>query len=117
MTKLNSSTSKNFDGVCIEPLLLNAENKHLEWTGVPVTFDIEIYTVKNDIKDKLVYKKDGIIVNSMNDNSFETSGIFTSFADMDVPRGSSKFGMLIITAHLPDGRTLTGASGDIALFP
>lgn len=111
-------TTRN--GIIFHPNLLDKDGWVLKWSNVPVSFDIEIYTIKytytgptgnNRItnKDRLVYKRTGILLNALNSESVENIGIFVSYADMDLSqgRGDENYGLADITARLPDGRIMT----------
>jgi hypothetical protein len=100
------------DGITVHPALLDASGQKVQWSGVTIPVDIEIYTVKFDPKERRargqkVYGGSGTISNWTDGDAFKGGGIRVPFYQMEVPQGE-RFGWTYATVNLPDGRTLTG---------
>lgn len=100
------------DGITVHPALLDASGQKVQWSGVTLPVDIEIYSIELDQKAKpvrgqKVYGGHGTISNWTDGDAFKGGGIRVPFSQMSVPSGE-RYGWTYATVHLPDGRTLTG---------
>jgi hypothetical protein len=101
------------DGITVHPALLDASGRKVQWSGVTIPVDIEIYTIQFDSKEKpvrgqKVYGGSGTISNWTDGDAFKGGGIRVPFYQINVPSSDNRFGWTYATVHLPDGRTLTG---------
>lgn len=101
------------DGITVHPALLDASGRKVQWSGVTIPVDIEIYTIQFDSKQKpvrgqKVYGGSGTISNWTDGDAFKGGGIRVPFYQINVPSSDNRFGWTYATVHLPDGRTLTG---------
>lgn len=101
------------DGITVHPALLDASGRKLQWSGVTLPVDIEIYTIDFDMKQKpvrgqKVYGGSGTISNWTDGDAYKRGGIRIPFYQINVPSSDNRFGWTYATVHLPDGRTLTG---------
>jgi hypothetical protein len=101
------------DGITVHPALLDAGGRKLQWSGVTLPVDIEIYTIDFDMKQKpvrgqKVYGGSGTISNWTDGDAYKRGGIRVPFYQIHVPSSDNRFGWTYATVHLPDGRTLTG---------
>jgi hypothetical protein len=100
------------DGITVHPALLDASGRKVQWSGVTLPVDIEIYSVVLDEKARpargqKVYGGRGTIANWTDGDAFRGGGIRVPFSQMSVPTGE-KYGWTYATVHLPDGRIVTG---------
>jgi hypothetical protein len=110
------------DGITVHPALFDASGRKLQWSGVTLPVDIEIYTIDFDMKQKpvrgqKVYGGSGTISNWTDGDAFMGGGIRVPFFKMDVPAGAGTYGWTYATVHLPDGRTVTGQFNATTLKP
>jgi len=101
------------DGITVHPALLDTSGRKVQWSGVTLPVDIEIYTIAFDSKEKpvrgqKVYGGSGTISNWTDGDAFRGGGIRVPFNQINVPSSDNRFGWTYATVHLPDGRTLTG---------
>jgi len=101
------------DGITVHPALLDASGRKVQWSGVTIPVDIEIYTIDFDSKQKpvrgqKVYGGSGTIANWTDGDAYKGGGIRIPFNQINVPSTDNRFGYTYATVHLPDGRTLTG---------
>lgn len=101
------------DGITVHPALLDASGRKVQWSGVTIPVDIEIYTIDFDMKQKpvrgqKVYGGSGTIANWTDGDAYKGGGIRIPFNQINVPSTDNRFGYTYATVHLPDGRTLTG---------
>ena len=100
------------DGITVHPALLDASGRKVQWSGVALPVDIEIYSVVLDerarpAQGQKVYRGRGTITNWTDGDAFKGGGIRVPFSQMSVPTGE-RYGWTYAIVHLPDGRTLTG---------
>jgi hypothetical protein len=100
------------DGITVHPALLDASGRKVQWSGVTIPVDIEIYSIVLDQKARpargqKVYGGHGTIANWTDGDAFKGGGVRVPFSQMNVPSGE-RYGWTYATVHLPDGRTLTG---------
>ena len=110
------------DGITVHPALLDASGRKVQWSGVTIPVDIEIYTIQFDSKQKpvrgqKVYGGHGTISNWTDGDAFKGGGIRVPFSQMNPPSGEGSYGWTYATVHLPDGRTLTGQFNATTLKP
>jgi hypothetical protein len=101
------------DGITVHPALLDASGHKVQWSGMTIPVDIEIYTIDFDSKQKpvrgqRVYGGSGTIANWTDGDAYKRGGIRVPFYKINVPSSDNRFGWTYATVHLPDGRTLTG---------
>jgi PKD repeat protein len=107
-------TTKNWDadaandGIVIYPDLLDASDQTVEFSGVKLPVDIEIYTTKYDknyktINDQMLYNGRSSISSSDDGNMFMGGGIRVPFESIaQIP--NKNYGRVIIKIHTPDGK-------------
>jgi hypothetical protein len=100
------------DGITVHPALVDASGRKVQWSGVALPVDIEIYSVVLDerarpAQGQKVYRGRGTITNWTDGDAFKGGGIRVPFSQMNVPTGE-RYGWTYAIVHLPDGRTLTG---------
>jgi len=101
------------DGITVHPALLDASGRKVQWSGVTIPVDIEIYAIDFDMKQKpvrgqKVFGGSGTISNWTDGDPFKGGGIRVPFYQINIPSSDNRFGWTYATVHLPDGRTLTG---------
>jgi PKD repeat protein len=117
--KAHWSSGAEYDGITVNPSLMDAKNQEIKWSGVALPVDIEIYTTKydtkhNEVKNQLVYKGNGTILNWREGAKWAEGGIQIPFASMKVPP-NEKYGWLYVTIHTPDGKTYSGKNQFVPL--
>jgi hypothetical protein len=100
------------DGITVHPALVDAAGQKVQWSGVTLPVDIEIYSVVMDNQAKpargqKVYGGHSTITNWTDGDPFKAGGIRIPYNHLEVPTGE-RYGWTYATVHLPDGRTLTG---------
>lgn len=90
----------------------DAKDETVEWSGVILPVDVEIWTTKMDSnfkeqKDRLVFRGGGTIDNWQDKNFLLGEGIRVPFQQMNVPSGEI-FGWTYVTIHPPGGKTYEG---------
>ena len=109
------------DGITVHPALLDTSGRKVQWSGVTLPVDIEIYTIAFDSKEKpvrgqKVYGGSGTISNWTDGDAFRGGGIRVPFNQINVPSSDNRFGWTYATVHLPDGRTLSGQFNATQLY-
>jgi len=104
----NWDSTPELDGIAIYPALLDANEKTITFDKIPLTVDIDIWSTKydskyNEVKDQIVYKGTGTILNWEEGSIFGT-GIRVPFNEIKAP-SDKKLGWTYITIHTPDGKS------------
>ncbi|MBC7343080.1 MAG: hypothetical protein H5U02_11690 [Clostridia bacterium] len=100
------------DGIIVYPDLKDANDQTVQYEGVQMKVDIEIWTTKmgDDFKtkkDRQVYAGSGTIDSWKDGNfMFTGSGIKVPFSDMKVRTSDDPFGLILVRVHLPNGKVL-----------
>lgn len=110
------------DGIVVYPELKDSNDEVVEFSGINLTVDIEIWTTKldnnyNEVKDRLIYNGTGKI-NSWKDGNFMfNGGIKVPFDDMNVVNSDDDYGEIIIRIHTPNGKTFEAKEMDTRIKP
>lgn len=118
---VDTSSPKNWDadaeddGVIVYPSLNDKNGNTVQFEGVELNVDIEVWdTVYNDnydqVKNNKIYTGQGTIDSWKDGNFFYEGGIRVPFDEMESSTSDSDYGFLIIKIHLPDGRVLEAQS-------
>jgi len=99
------------DGLVIYPDLLDSNNETVEFEGINLTVDIEIWTLKmnndfKEVKDRLVYSGTGEIDSWKDGNPFYSGGITIPYKDIKTVESDNSSGLLFVKIKLPDGRVM-----------
>ena len=108
MTK-NWDADAEDDGIIIYPELRDSNDEVVEFEGVELDVDIEIWTTKMDdnfkeVKDRKVYSGTGIIDSWKDGNFMFNGGIKVPFEDIKTVASDGDYGLLLIKIHTPDGK-------------
>lgn len=97
------------DGLVFFVTLKDANDQTVEWDGVSLPVDLEIWTTKWDSnyreqKDQLVYRGAGTMDSWEDGNFILGKGIRVPVEDMNIPSGKG-IGLSFLKIHTPDGKT------------
>lgn len=100
------------DGIVVYPELLDANDRAVQWSGPPLTVDIEIWAIRLDSnfeehKGQLIYRGTGTIKNWKDGNFLLEGAIRVPYKQMSIPSDAS-YGRTYARVHTPDGKIYEG---------